>query len=534
MRRGLRIAAAALAMLPGVWLYGNAAAAAPGRKPVSRPPNIVIILADDMGFSDPGFMGGRIDTPNLDRLARQGTVLPNFYNEAKCVQTRAALMSGRTHRAVLEAPPAGVVTEGVLAGDVPTIADRLRGAGYTTMISGKWHLGDLPDRWPGARGFDRSFSLITGASSYFQLRMRKQQEDPVLKADFPPRPFMVRDGLRWTPPSDGFYMTDALTDAAIDMMQAHRRSAGAAAKPFFLYLAYTAPHWPLHARDEDIANYHGRFDAGWEAERALRLANLTRRGLVPSSSELAVPPPGVAPWASMSDRAEWARRMEVYAAQLDRMDQGIGRVIAVLERMKVLDETLILFLSDNGASTENVDRFGFNDPGAPIGSRETNTSYREPWAAVSNTPFRDYKRSLYEGGIRTALVARWPGHIPAGRINPAVAHVTDLVATALGAAGLAEAPEIEGRNLMPVLAGRDRAGRRVFWAFRQQRAIRDGQWKLVSADGVRWELYNLARDPAESRDLAKQAPRRAGRLRSAWEHWAESAGRARPGAVARD
>lgn len=502
-------------------LSGTALALA---RPTNDRPNILIILADDMGYADPGFIGGDIDTPNLDRLARDGLLFTAFYNETKCTPTRASLLTGHTSRGLLERGGEGPTVDEHLRRDVPTLGDRLRQVGYSTHLVGKWHLGASPEDWPYRRGFDQAFGLITGASSYFEMRMREDQDNPERRHLWPPKPFMVANDQIWQPPAKGFYMTDAITDRAVATVQAQK---GAKA-PFLIYLAYTAPHWPLHALDTDIAKYKGRFDAGWDVVRQRRFQHMKDKGLLPADAVLPPLPEKIPAWDKVENKAEWARRMEVYAAQLDRMDQGVGRVLKALEETGQRDNTIIFFLSDNGASAEPMGpKFGYDDPSAPIGSAATNTAYKEPWAAVSNTPYRRYKRFLYEGGIRTPMVVNWPAGLERkGQVTTAFGHVADLLPTALDLAGAPPAndPGITGQSLRPAFTDPAFTGhQRYFWSFNKERAVRDGVYKLVSSgkDG-RWELYDVVADPTESRDLAAAQPERVATMAAAWQQWADA------------
>lgn len=538
--RGMRRLAPSLmlaALLPCATPQGFTAAAQDGADrpilpevpPRQGRPNIIIILADDMGYSDLGYFGSGIRTPNLDRLARSGLIFSQFYNEAKCTQSRSSLMTGRTSRAVIERDSPGMNGDGRLALGLPTIAELMRKQGYATFISGKWHLGEEPEYWPNRRGFDHSFSLITGASSYFEMRMRQVQDDPVESKHWPSKPFMVKDGQRWQLPPSGFYMTDAIGDEARQMLaNQHRTSPD---QPFFLYLAFTAPHFPLHALPEDIARYKGRFDTGWAVWRARRLAAMKRNGLLPASAKLAAVPPSIPDWSSQKDQDQWARRMEVFAAQLDRLDQNVGKLLAQLKAQGTLDNTLILFLSDNGAVSlspqEMARQFGYVVPGAVIGSPESNTVYGEPWAAVSNTPLRNYKQSLFEGGIRTPLIAYWPAGLRRKGRTDVPGQIADILPTALSLAGARSVPSaVTGENLAPLLAGRPVEPRPLFWAFHGYRAMRDGNWKLVSADkGMHWQLFDIAVDPGENVDLANRNPDRLKTMVAAWNQWAAAAGK---------
>lgn len=520
-----------LAWLAVVGLAASAGSSVGCSGPPAQPDgtSIVYIMADDMGYSDIAPFGGEIATPNLDRLAAGGVRLTQFYNAVRCWPSRASLVTGQQpHQVGLGGnvllsdsplPETPGPTQGYL-GDVTTLADRLRALGYGTYLSGKWHLGERPEHWPRHRGFDGYFGLISGASSFFELLTE------------PDRPrAMALDDEPWTPPSDGFYMTDAITDHAMRFVTEHRTQRPTS--PFFLYVAYTAPHWPLHAPDEDITRYAGRYDAGWNALQAGRYDRMKAMGIIDDRHILASQPPSVPDWDEADDKATWSRRMEVYAAMIDRLDQNIGRLISMLEDDGLLDNTLVVFLSDNGASDEDPIGRGLNDPTVPIGQRGSYVGYLRPWAMVSNTPFRGFKAGTYEGGGRSPFIAHWPSAIDArGTVDTTtVGHIADLTATALDAAGVA--PDLvrlaggEGVSLLPALRG-DGAlpPRNLYWEHLGARAMRAGRWKIVRppTSGGNWELYDLAVDPTEQRDLAGTEPDRLKTLVADWEGWAARVG----------
>ncbi len=388
-------------------------------------PNIVLVLADDMGFSDIGCYGGEIETPNLDRLARRGTRMTQFYNTARCTPSRASLVTGLHPHQVgigilnFDDSPDGY--SGNLSEGCVTAAEALGAAGYATYMSGKWHLASDMENpngaWPTRRGFDRFYGTLEGAGSFYQPRTLVRDEENVEK-----------EGL-----DAGFFYTDAISANAVRFVEEHEQPG--TDQPFFLYLAYTAPHWPLHAHEDDIAKYHGRFDAGWDQLRQDRLDRLVAEGILDASWPLSERDERIAPWAATADKAWETRRMEVYAAQVDRMDQGIGALVETLERLGQLDNTLIVFLSDNGGCAEEMPpdsvkefvtsfvpmkehtRDGEqvvpgNVSGLMPGPESTYQSYGRAWANLSNTPFREYKHWVHEGGIATPLhraLAGWPG-----------------------------------------------------------------------------------------------------------------------------
>ncbi len=377
-------------------------------------PNIVLILADDLGYSDIGCFGSEIATPNIDRLAKTGVALTQFYNQARCCPTRAALLTGRyphqvgigdmidDYAAAARNAANSPAYQDHLSTNNPTMAEMLRSVGYHTMMCGKWHLGKRAEEWPVHRGFDRSFVQIDGAMNYFGGDSKDG-----------PRARMAIDDKSYTPPHDGFYSTDAFTDHAIDFLK--ESATNAHAKPFFLYLPYNASHWPLQAPDADIEKYRGKYDAGWQAIREARLKKMIQLGIVPAGQTMTPMDRGnQKPWDELTDeqRKQWARRMEVYAAQTEHLDRSVGRLLDELKRLGVENNTLVVFLSDNGGAAEDPNG---GDKSAPIGSRDSFRGYARPWATVSNTPWRRHKVTAYEGGTSTPLIAHWPAGIPAAK-----------------------------------------------------------------------------------------------------------------------
>ncbi len=501
---------------------GAATMALPGCLGTTSPqnrPNIVLIMADDMGFSDLGCYGGEIETPNLDRLADNGLRFTHFYNAAKCCPTRASLLTG------LYQHQAGVGDmdhdlgypeyQGYLNDRCVTIAEALKQAGYATYMSGKWHIGKEPQNWPRKRGFDRYFGLINGANSFWEIL---------------PGRTMALDDTPWEPDpdDDSFYMTDAFTDNAIDFLDTHPTKD----KPFFLYMAHTAPHWPLHAWPEDIAKYRNKYKMGWDALRKQRHERMIEMGIVDEKWALSPRHEKVPSWDSVADKDVQDLRMAVYAAMIDRMDQGIGRVLDKIKQMGAEENTLVMFLSDNGASQIMVNR---GEPGIPPGPKGGFWGYDYPWANAGSTPLRKFKRFAHEGGISTPLICSWPKGIkPKNRLTHQVGHIIDVMPTVLDIAGIQHPEEshgksllpLEGQSLLPVFKGnQSNEPRTLFWEHMGHKAVRDGKWKLV-LDRHRqvWELYDLEADRTELNDLSAQFPEKVAVLKTKWETWAERCG----------
>ncbi|MEW6306302.1 MAG: arylsulfatase [Verrucomicrobiota bacterium] len=505
-----------------------------GAQPAKRP-NVLLIMADDLGYSDLGCYGGEIATPNLDRLAANGLRFTQVYNTSRCMPTRVSLMTGLYSHQVgmghmindLGLPG----YRGRVADRATTMAEVLRPAGYRAFMCGKWHLGTTD---PTERGFEEFYGTLISAGTFWDanhyLRLPKGR---VARAY----------------PEGQFYGTDALTDHALDFLGEARRTPD---KPWFLYLAYNSPHFPLHARKEDIAKYAKTYEKGWDAIRAERHVRMKQLGVIGKDVPLTprsdystygntnhgVNPP----WDSLpaDRRADLARRMAIFAAMVDRMDQNIGRVLADLRARGEWDNTLILFLSDNGACAE-WDPHGFDTRSGPnnilhkgaelekMGGPGTYHSVGSGWANASNTPWRLYKHYVHEGGISTPFIAHWPaGMKRKGEWETRPLHIIDVMPTLVELAGAAypktrageAVPPMEGRSLLPVLRGEATSTRALFFEHEGNRAVREGQWKLVSLKDGPWELYDLATDRTELRDLASAQPERVRQLAAQWTEWA--------------
>lgn len=529
-------------------------------------PNIILIMGDDMGYSDLGCFGGEIQTPNLDALAKEGVRFTQFYNTGRCCPTRASLLTGLyPHQAGI-----GHMMDdkglngyrGELSRDSVTIAEALKPAGYRTYMTGKWHVTQKvsPDgeqeksNWPLQRGFDRFYGTIHGAGSFFDPNTLTRDNhfiSPYADPEYQPKEY---------------YYTDAITDQAARFVAEHQRDHQA--DPFFMYVAITAAHWPMHAKPADIAKYKGKYDTGYDTVRAARVAKMKELGLVSPEWQVAEQKGGT--WDEVKNRAFEIRCMEVYAAMVDCLDQGIGRLVAELKKQGQYENTLIFFCQDNGGCAEPMGRKGPFKPraaeptlppmaatdlqpdmipkqtrdGYPMrqgygvlpGAADTYIGYGEAWANVSNTPFREYKHWVHEGGISTPLVVHWPQGIPARRqasLESQPAHLIDIMATCVDVAGAKYPTEYhgipikprEGVSLRPAFSGESVQRREpIFFEHEGNRAVRDGTWKLV-AKGPQgeWELYDMEHDRTEQHDLASQHPDRVKTMSEQWLTYAKRA-----------
>jgi len=513
---------------------------------MTEKPNVILILVDDMGFADLGVTGSEIRTPNIDGLARNGMLLTSMYNCARCCPTRASLLTGLyPHNAGVGHMGANLGTpayQGYLRNDSATIAEVLRASGYRTLMTGKWHVagdfmarevdswrvGDVDHPTPRQRGFDRFYGIVDGATNFFSPH------------------FMLEDDSRVEVFPDDFYFTDAITDKAIEMVDA----AVADDTPFFLYLAHAAPHWPLHAPAEDIARYDGVYDRGWDAIRTARHEEMNGRGILRTTWNISPRDHEVPPWSDIRHTDWEAGKMAAYAAMVDRMDQSIGRMIAALKRLGQFEDTLILFLSDNGGCAEFMAEDGWakffpdrtndgrsivmgNVPGVMPGNVLTYQSYDRPWANVSNAPFRLFKHYVHEGGISTPLIAHWPEGMPQSGTGHAPCHVVDVLPTILEATGCPPLSELGGHPIQPLqgesflglLQGKDWAREQpIFFEHEGNCAIRMHDFKLVRQYGKAWELYDMDADRTELNDMAgRNAPLEADLL-AQYDAWADRTG----------
>ena len=489
-------------------------------------PNVVLILADDMGYSDLGCFGGEIHTPNLDHLAANGQAYTQFYNTARCCPTRASLLTGlHPHQTgighMTNTPVNKTIHDhgvfgyrGFLNHRCVTIAEVLQSAGYHTYMAGKWHLGEHePDQWPTRRGFERFYGIRAGACNYLRPA--------------PPNGLFLQDDP--VAPAQEYYSTDAFTTYACRFIEEQDDD-----RPFFLYLAFNAPHWPLQAPQADVAKYRGRYLCGWDAVRQTRYRKMVDMGLIdPQTCRLSPRDENVPDWNALTDeqKQEMDLRMAVYAAQIDRMDQNVGRVVDLLRERGQLDNTLILFLSDNGACAEGGvlgagDPWRINNPQL----ESLMVSYGRCWANVSNTPFRLYKRYVHEGGVATPLIAHWPQGIRTHGWIREPGYLIDVMPTLLEVCGAhypEEAfgnpiPPLEGKSLAPVFRTGKRQGHEMmFWEHEDHCAIRWGEYKALQEYGTgQWRLYDLGKDRSELEEISQQHPEVVKKLAKSWDQWA--------------
>jgi arylsulfatase len=490
------------------------AADAPAKKP-----NIVIILADDMGFSDLGCYGSEIPTPNLDRLAANGLRFTQFYNTARCCPTRASLLTGLySHQTGV-----GHMVEdkklpgyrGRLNDQCVTIAEVLKPAGYLTSMSGKWHVGQNHGVVPWKRGFDRSLNSPAGGFYY--------ADNPLAKLFLDGKELELTDSRL---PKD-WYTTDLWTDFGIRFID----EAVKEKKPFFLYLAHNAPHFPIQAPDEDVARFRGKYRAGWDRLREERLARQLKMGVIKKAWTLSDRPPAVKAWDSLSEEEKdrFDHIMAIAAASIYALDRSIGRLVDHLKAQGLLDDTLLVFLSDNGGNAESGPEGKLLNE---TGVKHTISWVGQSWATLENTPFRLYKHFEHEGGISSPFIVHWPRGISAkGEWRTQVSHLVDLMPTCVELAGATYPTEfrgqkiqpMEGKSLLPAFAGKEPADRLLFWEHEGNRAVREGKWKLVALNGRGWELYDMEADRTELHDLGGKMPDKVRDLTAKWEEWARRA-----------
>ena len=498
----------------------------------TKKPNIILIVVDDMGYSDIGAYGSEIHTPNIDKLAFEGIRLKEFYNNSICAPTRASLLTGQyPHKAGvgyfdvnLGLPP----YQGYLNKESLTLGEVFKQNGYSTLLSGKWHVGNDSTAWPNQRGFDQYYGVIGGGANYFDA-------GPLPLGPTPYPVVIEENNQRLHPKPGSYYFTDEIANHAVKYID----DACKTDKPFFLYLAFNAPHWPLQALPEDIAKYKGRDDLGWDSLRTERLKKQRALGLLDSNQTIADRDDDVPDWNSLTydEQQLWKAKMEVYAAMLDRADQGIGKVLAKLKELKKDDNTLIVFISDNGAPAEDVAHLGShaNRNSGPVGTEGSFESQGKNWSFVSNAPFRSFKSFAYEGGISSPFIAWYPGKIKAGTIARGTAHLIDIAPTFYDVANAkypavyngVKTNSLPGRSLTGLLFNGTELNREepIFWERAGNRAVRKGKWKLVSIyPTYNWELYDIDTDRGETKNVAAANPKLVNELSAAYVEWAKENG----------
>jgi arylsulfatase A-like enzyme len=524
-----------------------------------KKPNIIVILTDDMGYSDIGCFGSEINTPNIDKLAANGLIFTHFYNTARCSPTRASLLTGlyphqagMGHLATENFKEPGYTDD--LSKNAVTMAEVFQQAGYATYMTGKWHIaknikndGDKSN-WPMQRGFQRFFGTLNGSGSFYD-------------------PGTLMSNNTFIAPAKNFYYTDAISDTAVKFINENPKE-----KPFFFYVAYTSAHWPLHAPESDVQKYKGMYDKGWDATRQQRFEKLKKLGIISNKAVLTERGIDIPDWKDEPLKEWQVRRMEVYAAMIDVMDRGIGRIIAALEKNGELDNTIIFYMHDNGGCAEPLNsnqkeippteeqkmgkaytadsvflgrqptytcngKFIRSGKGVMAGPDSSWVTYGEEWANVSNTPYRLYKHWAHEGGIATPLIVHWPKGIKSkGQLRTQPGHLIDIMATCIDIAGINypkqfngnEIQPYEGKSLLPAFNNKALKREYIFWEHEGNRAIRVGKWKLVSrakknkvftaADENAWELYDMDKDPTETNNLAVKYPEKVKELSVLWEN----------------
>lgn len=534
-------------MLISLLVWHQAVTAAPTEDTQSSRPNILLIVVDDLGFTDLGSFGGEIDTPNLDKLASTGVRFSSFYTAPTCSPTRAMLLTGTDHHLVgLGNMAEGLAPnqinqpgyEGYLNSRTVTVAELLRDAGYHTFMAGKWHLGLEQEQGPGARGFEKSFALLQGGGGHF--------DDLGLLNG---KALYREDGKLVTLPED-FYSTRFYSDKVIQYIDSLSKKDR---KPFFAYLAYTAPHWPLQAPDASIAKYRGRYDEGYDKLYQQRLAGAKALGLVPTNAADSPRAPGEPPWDQLTEKEKklQARKMEIYAAMVDDIDHNVGRVLNALKANDQLKNTLIVFMSDNGAEGHHLDRLSpklvdwvercCDNSFANMGKANSYLWYGPNWARAGMAPFHLYKGFTSEGGIRVPAFIHYRQATNKGSVVSNVVSVMDVMPTVLQVAGV-EHPgahykdknvfPMKGKSILPFLEGKTQYVHGpddvMGWELFNKRAIRKGKWKIVLMPEPygtgKWQLFNLERDPTEQRDLAEEEPSKLWDMVQLWKDYAKENG----------
>jgi len=498
------------------------------KKQEVKKPNIVLIMVDDMGFSDIGSYGSEIQTPHLDKLANEGIRFREFYNNSICAPTRASLLTGQyQHKAGVGYFDVNLglpAYQGFLNRESLTLAEVLKQNGYSTLMSGKWHVGKDSLAWPNQRGFEQFYGFIPGASNYFDIGEYGKAEPVVLFKN------NKKEKL-----ATGEYLTNKITDNALQFLDDQNKTG----KPFFLYLAFNAPHWPLQALPEDIAKYKGRYDIGWDSLRQQRLKRQRELGILLPDQKVSDRDNEVPKWNNLTfdQKQLWKAKMEVYAAMIDRVDQSVGRLLTKLKELKKDENTLIIFISDNGAQGGYASsRVKPQRNTGPVGSPGSYDYQEQSWAYVSNTPLRQYKNNMHEGGFSSPFIAWFPKQIKGGAIVKGTAHLIDIAPTFYELSGAAypstfnnvKSNPLAGKSLVPILTGKASEVNRdepLFWERAGNRAVRKGNWKIVSTyPSYKWELYDLSKDRGETTDLSSKSPEIVDQLSIEYFKWAERTG----------
>ena len=489
-----------------------------------------------MGYSDLGNYGSEIKTPNLDKLATEGIRLREFYNNAICAPTRSSLLTGQyQHKAGVGYFDVNLglpAYQGYLNKESLTLGEVFRSGGYSTLLSGKWHVGsEDKSQWPNQRGFDKFYGILKGAANYFDTKPL-----PFGKTPYPVA--LIKNNVQQYPKDDSYYFTDEIGNNAVQFLEEQNKEN----KPFFLYLAFTAPHWPLQAKPEDIAKYRGKFDEGWDALREKRIQKLKENGILLPEQTIGARDSEVPEWNKLTydEKEFWKAKMEVYAAMVDNMDQNVGKVLDKLKALKKDENTLIVFISDNGAqggfNSYNPLRRGLVRNDGPVGTSGSFDYQEQNWAYLSNTPLQQYKGNFHEGGFSSPFIAWFPSKIKAGRIDKGTGHLIDLAPTFYDLAGISypktlngvKSNPLPGKSLLPVLFDGVSEVKRdtpLFWERAGNRAVRDGKWKIVSTfPSNKWELYDIEKDRGETKDLAQSNPDIVNQLSSKYLEWAEKTG----------
>ncbi|WP_447768082.1 arylsulfatase [Sphingobacterium faecium] len=488
-------------------------------------PNVILILVDDLGFSDiEPYGASEIHTPNLKELASQGTRFQEFYNNSICAPTRASLLTGQyAHRAGLGYFNVNLglpAYQGFLNKESPTLAEVLKKAGYSTMISGKWHVGDDYDQWPAQRGFERSFNFVGGASNFYEINDSTQATVPLYKNN---KPFYL--------PKDR-YLTDEITDQAIGFLKEQHQEK----KPFFLYLAFNAPHWPLQAPEEETQKYQRTYNVGWDSLRIKRYESAIEQGVFPANQAITSQDTLIQKWKKLTydEQQYWQRRQQVFAGMIDRVDQSIGKIRQTLKELKVDDNTIIIFMSDNGAQGGDRARIYTTRNAGPVGSAGSYDVQNSNWSQTGNSPLRSYKDNPYEGGIGAPFIVWYPKEVKANTIKKGTGHLIDIAPTLYDYAQ-AKYPNsnygvvthtLPGVSLRTLLSTDQKQLERpqaLFWERAGNRAVRYGKWKLVSIyrNGNKAELYDIDTDRAENHNLAAQYPQVVAQLEELYKEWAK-------------